>query len=358
MAVVFISYRRKGALKDARALYERLRHDVGKDNIFMDLEGIEMGADFVEVLERQLNGCRIMLAVIDPTWATMTDAKGRRRIDREDDFVRLEIAAALQRKIAVIPVLIDDAEMPDKADLPEDLRPLTTRQGMSLDFRRFDAEMGRLVASLHKLLKRGQTDKGPPSNAPAPARPRQRRKREALDSAQGAAPPDDRGDAPEKRVTGLLARTRLANVIQGWHLHEPFPPQRVTTLDGLPPAMLVSMGGRRLQTHESVEAAAYSSLGRGRLDDALEQYSTIVEQLGGPDDLIARALFNRGWINWEVQRRLGVLVDERWQKASEDFLAVCQLRSAFPEVATAANDAFSLLSQAKALAVRDGRATL
>jgi hypothetical protein len=166
MAVVFISYRRRGALKDARAVFERLSREFGSDHVFMDLEGIEMGADFVDVLERQLDGCRVMLAMIDATWATTTDRHGRRRIERDDDFVRLEIAAALRREVAVIPVLIDDAEMPDKAELPEDLRPLATRQGMTLDFRRFDAEVGRLVAFLRRTLQREQAEAGFASPAP------------------------------------------------------------------------------------------------------------------------------------------------------------------------------------------------
>ncbi|HTT11476.1 MAG TPA: TIR domain-containing protein [Burkholderiaceae bacterium] len=166
MSEVFISYRRQGALKDARALFERLSRELGNDSVFIDLEGIEMGSDWVEVLERQLDGCRVMLALIDSTWATMTDRQGRRRIEREDDFVRLEISAALRRKIPVIPVLIDEVEMPDKSELPDDLRALATRQGLSLDFRRFDAEVARLTLFLRKSLNR---DLPGPDKAPAGA---------------------------------------------------------------------------------------------------------------------------------------------------------------------------------------------
>ena len=73
MSVVFISYRRAGAVKDARALFERLTRELGGHHVFIDLVGIEIGANFLTVLDRQLAGCRVMLALIDEKWATRTD---------------------------------------------------------------------------------------------------------------------------------------------------------------------------------------------------------------------------------------------------------------------------------------------
>ncbi len=162
MAAIFISYRRVGALVHARALYERLSHDFGRNEVFIDLEGIEYGVDFVDVLNEQLNGCKVMLALIDAEWATAVDRQGRRRLDREYDFVRIEIVTALSRGIRTVPVLLDGTEMPDAEMLPEPLRPLSRRNALNLDFNRFDAEIVRLEAAIRKILAQ------PDDNKPRP----------------------------------------------------------------------------------------------------------------------------------------------------------------------------------------------
>jgi type VI secretion system (T6SS) IcmF/TssM family protein/TIR domain-containing protein len=152
MSSIFISYRRVGALVHARALFERLRHEFGPNEVFIDLEGIDYGLDFIDILNEKLSDCQVMLAVIDPQWATALDRQGRRRIERETDYVRTEIATALSRGIRTVPVLIDGAEMPDASDLPELLRPLVRRNALILDFHRFDAETSRLIGVIRKIL--------------------------------------------------------------------------------------------------------------------------------------------------------------------------------------------------------------
>jgi hypothetical protein len=151
MSSIFISYRRVGALPHARALFERLRHEFGPNDVFIDLEGIDYGLDFVDILNEQLNGCKVMLAVIDPQWATATDRHGQRRIDREYDYVRTEIVTALSRGIRTVPVLIDGAEMPEASELPEPLRPLTRRNALMLDFTKFDDQVSRLIAVIRRI---------------------------------------------------------------------------------------------------------------------------------------------------------------------------------------------------------------
>jgi photosystem II stability/assembly factor-like uncharacterized protein len=152
MSSIFISYRRGGAPAHARAVFERLRNEFGSGEVFIDVEGIDFGLDFVEILSKQLNDCQVILALIDPQWATALDTQGRRRIDREHDYVRTEIVMALARGILTIPVLIDGAVMPDADDLPEPLRPLSRRNALVLDFTNFDAEIGRLIAAIKKIV--------------------------------------------------------------------------------------------------------------------------------------------------------------------------------------------------------------
>lgn len=132
MAGIFISYRRQESTKDARSLYERLRGEFGREGVFIDLEGLDYGVDFVESLGRQLEGCQVLLALIGPHWLTAKDARGHRRIDDENDFVRIEVRTALDRGIRVVPVLVDGAPMPGTADLPEDLQRLVRLQALVL----------------------------------------------------------------------------------------------------------------------------------------------------------------------------------------------------------------------------------
>lgn len=173
MSAIFVSYRRKAALLHARAVFERLCREFGPAQVFIDLEGIDVGVDFAELIERQLQGCRVLLALIEPEWANAVDSKGRRRLELPNDFVRVEIATALRRRIRVMPILIDGAEMPEEAALPEDLRHLTRLNAQMLDFNRFDTEIGRLVAAIQRVLETPVTQPGerpPAAEAGAPAK--------------------------------------------------------------------------------------------------------------------------------------------------------------------------------------------
>lgn len=152
MSAVFISYRRHGALVHARALFERLSREFGASEVFIDLDGIDVGVDFVSLLEEQLRGCRIMLVLIDPAWATATDKNGRRRLDKENDFVRIEVATALRRGVHVAPILVDGAGMPETQSLPDELMAIRRRQALELDFRRFDSEVGKLTSVIRRIL--------------------------------------------------------------------------------------------------------------------------------------------------------------------------------------------------------------
>lgn len=154
-AGIFISYRRREALKEARAVFEKLSREFGAGRVFIDLESLDYGVDFVESLDRQLQHCEVMLVLIGPGWLDSPYGHGGRRLDDPNDFVRIELRTALQRNIRVVPVLFDGAPMPRTVDLPADLEPLARRNKIDLDFHRFDADIGRLIGSLRKLLTFG-----------------------------------------------------------------------------------------------------------------------------------------------------------------------------------------------------------
>src|SRR5262249_4101286 len=120
-AKLFINYRREDTAPHAGRLYDRLAAHFGVDQVFMDIDQIDPGEDFVEVINRKIGSCEIAIVAIGPNWLGATDAAGNRRLDDSEDFVRMEIVAALERKIRVIPVLVGGARMPRKQDLPEAL---------------------------------------------------------------------------------------------------------------------------------------------------------------------------------------------------------------------------------------------
>src|SRR4051812_7200047 len=116
MSRVFICYRREDSSGYARLLFDKLEDRFGQGNVFMDLDSLPPGADFVRIIESTVNSCDVFLAVIGKHWLTARDDEGRARLDSPEDFVRLEISAALQRGIQLIPVLVGGARMPRSAD--------------------------------------------------------------------------------------------------------------------------------------------------------------------------------------------------------------------------------------------------
>lgn len=133
LANVFISYRRSDSTSGyASWIYSALRKEYGADSIFMDVDSIPYGADFVEHLQSKLDVCEVALVLIGPHWLDAHDDVGGRRLDDPNDFVRIEVGALLQKAgIHVIPVLFDSASVPDAAALPDDLKPLARRQALA-----------------------------------------------------------------------------------------------------------------------------------------------------------------------------------------------------------------------------------
>lgn len=150
---IFISYRRADSQWAAARLYDHLSHAFPDDHLFMDVEKIAPGQDFVDVLADQVGECDVFLALIGPEWLSLRAQDGGRRLDDTADFVRVEIASALERsRTLTIPILLDGAAPPAEADLPEDLRPLARRQFVRLTHEGFRAEAQGLTAAIGQAL--------------------------------------------------------------------------------------------------------------------------------------------------------------------------------------------------------------
>ncbi|WP_369162421.1 TIR domain-containing protein [Candidatus Thiodiazotropha sp. LNASS1] len=151
MPLIFVSYRREDSAGHAGRLFDRLQTHFGKDNVFWDVSGsIEPGEKFDLAIERAVTSCDVLLAVIGRRWSDSRDVDGNRRLDKDDDFVRLEIGKALQRDVKVVPVLVDGAELPGADELPEELAPLTRRQVIELTETRWDFDVTKLVESIER----------------------------------------------------------------------------------------------------------------------------------------------------------------------------------------------------------------
>ena len=156
---IFINYRRDDSIGMAGRLHDRLVQTFGRDKLFMDVDHIPAGADFVAHLNNQVAECDVVLAIIGPNWLRAKDKAGQRRLHQPDDFVAIEIAAALARDTLVIPVLVDAARMPKESDLPDTLKPLARRQAVEVRHAHFGHDAEALIARMRKAL--GQEAAGP-----------------------------------------------------------------------------------------------------------------------------------------------------------------------------------------------------
>jgi hypothetical protein len=159
---IFISYRRhgEGAGYGGR-LADKLVEHFGAEQCFRDVANIESGVDFVKTIHDAVSSCEVLIAVIGPDWTTQTDQAGNRRLHSRKDFVRLEVASALERDIRVIPVLVGGAEMPAEPDLPDALQGLSRRQAQELSDSRWDYDVARLLTTIESIgIKRHSPSQG------------------------------------------------------------------------------------------------------------------------------------------------------------------------------------------------------
>ena len=155
---VFISYRRVDTDASANALRQSLEHEFGDAAVFQDVQDIGGGDSFPAVLEVALDRVAVMLVVIGPTWLTVQDKFGDRRLKLEGDWVALEVSTALANPdITVFPLLVDGAAMPTTEELerlPEGLRGLGLRQGWPLRHEAWDLDISPVIDTIRNRIGR------------------------------------------------------------------------------------------------------------------------------------------------------------------------------------------------------------
>jgi chaperonin GroEL len=149
---IFLSYRRDDAAPYARLLQFQLRERFPDARVFMDLDSIEPGLDFAEVIHEAVDSCAVLVALIGRQWATLTDEEGHRRLDNPDDYVRFEVEAALGRGVRVIPVLVDGARPLRQQQLPSELQRLARLNALELSYGRYEYDADRLLDLIQRVL--------------------------------------------------------------------------------------------------------------------------------------------------------------------------------------------------------------
>lgn len=219
---IFISYRRDDAAGYAGRLYDRLAAHFGPQRVFMDVEGIEPGTDFIDAIDRAVTSCRALIVMIGTDWLGASDAGGKRRLDDPMDFVRIETAMALKRNIRVVPVLLDGASMPRADQLPEDLVTLTRRQAIEVSHKQWEASTSELIRTLERIFTPAADDT-PPLDATAPRDP---------------APADTDADRRRRRMRMALSGAGVAALAAGVviYLAGPHPEAPAPTPASTPPS--------------------------------------------------------------------------------------------------------------------------
>jgi hypothetical protein len=268
---IFISYRRDDSEGEAGRLYDDLARTFGEPCVFMDVVGISPGVDFRNVIEENVSQCGVLLAVIGQSWVTISGDNGKRRLENPNDFVRIEIATALARDIAVIPVLVHGARMPHPEHLPENLQNLAYRNSVEITHARWSSDVQLLMQALQSYVTAPQRGRNRPIHAEVPVQlpppyPR----------GPQAAPPSTKSRTPLYAALGVLLAALIgAGVfygIQRSHAHSsanrPNPNAPIIeTADNNPP-------GTPNQRPATVASAAPAPPSNGVKTDATASSST------------------------------------------------------------------------------------
>lgn len=173
MPALFISYRRSDSSDITGRIFDRLTgHFSNKPvKVVRDVDSIPIGEDFREILRDRIQECDVVLVIIGPSWITVSDNKGTRRLEDAADTVRIEIEQALELKKKVIPICVTHAQMPAEEDLPDSIKKLAFRNGVQVrPDPDFNNDISRLISALEKIFKDKQISEAKPPTLPPPQR--------------------------------------------------------------------------------------------------------------------------------------------------------------------------------------------
>jgi TIR domain-containing protein len=118
------------------------------------VDSLQLGIDFRKHIQQAVAKCTVLVAVIGKDWAGSRQSANNRLKDPRD-YVRIEIEAALERDIPVIPVLVQGALMPQENALPPALAGLAYRHGMPVrPDPDFHGDADRLIKGIRMHLRK------------------------------------------------------------------------------------------------------------------------------------------------------------------------------------------------------------
>jgi hypothetical protein len=152
MRPILLVYRQEDSLAMAGRVQMRLAAIFGKERVLTHLPLKSSPADGNEpAMPIRIIG--VMLVVIGPRWLDLVDDQKMRYIDDPNDRVRLEIEAAMQRGIPIIPLLVDGAHMPSSTHLPPSIQGITRRSGLQVQYDPyFDGDLRKVVATMRRWV--------------------------------------------------------------------------------------------------------------------------------------------------------------------------------------------------------------
>jgi hypothetical protein len=203
---IFINYRRGDDPGHTGRLFDRLQDVFDPGQLFMDVDNIAPGLDFVRVLNERVAECDIVLAIIGKGWVDARDDNGNRRLDDPDDFVCIEITSALNQGKRVIPVLVGEAQMPRPEDLPEALQVLARRNAVRLTHERFRADTQGLIKAIQQGIHDIEVERQAQAEAARRAKAEEERKRQEEETARRLA--EEERAAAERRRQQAEAKKR------------------------------------------------------------------------------------------------------------------------------------------------------
>lgn len=209
---IFVSYRREDSSGTTGRLFDRLTRRFPRSRIFIDVDSIEPGEDFLKNVEQAVASCDVLIAVIGKRWLVSSNREGP-LLDNPEDFVRLELTTALKRNIRVIPVLVEGASMPSSRDLPEELKPLAHRNAIELSHTRFDVDADRLAGAIERALAQAAEQREATQAGTAPGS-MEREATEHIRKVEETQPPEKKGKtSPKKPQTSGAKRHVLLRSI-------------------------------------------------------------------------------------------------------------------------------------------------
>jgi TIR domain len=194
MRQIALSYRRADSAAMTGRIFDELSRHFGMNDVFMDIDAIPLGIDFRNYIDDALKQAKVVVVIVGPRWLG-TKRAGQYRIMEETDPVRIEVETAMRLRIPVVPVLVDGAQMPRSADLPESLRDFSFKNAAEIDAGRdFHPHMNRLKKFLEGIVGVPPPAAEPVANAPDPV--------------PAAAPPPAPKPAPEPEPARVLVAER------------------------------------------------------------------------------------------------------------------------------------------------------